>query len=189
MDLKSLLSEEIEREHKYLEDQEVGSEEYSASLKRLSNLQDKLINLEKITSEFEVKGKQMELEIKKFEFETEQKTKQAKFEIKKFEFETEQKTKQAKFEIDKFEFETEQKIKQAKFEIDKFKFETETKSKQMEDEKKDRLIRTIIEGVKIGTSVVVPIIGLVWITAAEKEITFTGALKGYASLFVPKKMM
>ncbi len=153
MDLKSLLREEIKREHEYLEGQEVGSEEYSASWKRLSNLQDKLINLEKITSESEVKGNQMELEIKKFEFEAEHKR------------------------------------KLTKLEIDKFEFETEIKNKQMNDDKKDRLVRTIIEGVKIGTGVVVPIIGLVWITAAEKEITFTGALKGYASLFVPKKIM
>ena len=135
MELQTLLSEQIEREYEYLEDQEVGSEEYNASMKRLNILEDKFIELEKFESETVAKSKQVQLDSKRLEL------------------------------------------------------ETETKARLNEDEKKDKRIKNILEGVKIGTSIVMPIIGLVWITAAEKEITFCGALKGYASMFVPKKLI
>lgn len=95
---KNLLMECIERENAYLADQEVGSEEYKASLKRLMDLE-----------------KQMS-----------------------------------------------------------------------ESPKNDRVIRNVIEAVKVGGSIVLPIIGLVCITATEKEYTFTGALKDYTKLFLPK---
>lgn len=55
----------------------------------------------------------------------------------------------------------------------------------------DALARTIIDSGKLATGMitgfVLPIIGLVWITASEKEITFTGALRDYTKCFLPKK--
>lgn len=152
MDLKTLLLEDIEREHEHLLNLNVGDEEYNASMKRLNILEDKLFDLEKLEAETAVKNRQTNLE------------------------------------QEKFEFESTMKRKLSDLEQEKFKFETEAKDKQSKDEKKDRFIRNVLEGVKVGSGIVIPIIGLVWITAAEKEITFTGALKGYASLFVPKKI-
>lgn len=115
MELKTLLCEDIEREHEYLSEQAIGSEEYNESLKRLGALEDKLFNLE--------------------------------------------------------QFET----------------ETAAKEQQAKEEKKDRLIRNVLEGAKIVSGIAMPIIGLVCITATEKETTFCGALKGYTNLFIPKK--
>lgn len=115
MELKSLLREDIKREHEYLRELEVGSEEYNESLKRLSNLEDKL------------------------------------------------------------------------FELEKFEFESANKSEQIKDEKKDKTTKNALEITKIVVSIVVPIVGLIGITAQEKEITFCGALKDYAKLFIPKK--
>lgn len=46
----------------------------------------------------------------------------------------------------------------------------------------------IIEWAKIGANVVLPLIGFVAIVAAEKEITFTGALRDITKSFLPKKM-
>lgn len=117
MELKTYLCEDIKRERSYLHEQEVGSEEYNASLKRLSDLEGKL------------------------------------------------------------------------FDLEKFESETAKKDEQTKDEKKDKLIRNVFEGVKIVSGVVTPFIGLIWITAVEKEITFVGALKGYTNLFIPKKMI
>ena len=135
MNLETLLHDEIEREKEYLAEQDVGSDEYSACFKRLTILEEKLFDLEKLKSDNQVKGKQLELESRRL------------------------------------------------------LFETTTKDTQLADEKRDRKIKNVLEGVKIGTGVLVPLIGLVWITATEKEVTFTGALKGYASLFVPKKLL
>ena len=56
-----------------------------------------------------------------------------------------------------------------------------------ESPKNDRLYRNILEGIKVIGGVTLPLIGLVWITAAEKDITFTGALKDYTKLLLPKK--
>ena len=53
----------------------------------------------------------------------------------------------------------------------------------------DRIVKNFIEAGKfIIGGVVVPVIGLVCITASEKDISFTGALKEYTRLFIPKKM-
>ena len=54
-------------------------------------------------------------------------------------------------------------------------------------DQKDKLIRNILEGVKIGSGIILPIIGLVGITAVEKDTTFTGALRGYTQYLMPKK--
>lgn len=55
-------------------------------------------------------------------------------------------------------------------------------------EKNDRITKNILEGIKVVSSVALPIIGLVTITAFEKNDTFTSALKGYVNCFMPKKM-
>lgn len=118
MQLKTLLREDIERERTYLHEQEVGSEEYVESLKRLGALEDKL------------------------------------------------------------------------FDLEKFESETVYKEKQFKDEKKDKRTKNVIDIAKfvIGT-VIIPGIGLVCITATEKETTFCGALKDYTKLFIPKKLI
>ena len=54
-------------------------------------------------------------------------------------------------------------------------------------DQKDKLIRNILEGIKVGSGIVLPIIGLVAITAVEKDTTFTGSLRGYTQYFLPKK--
>lgn len=116
MNLKTLLRDQIEREHAYLIDQAVGSEEYNASMQRLNTLEDKLVDLEH-------------------------------------------------------------------YEADAIR-----KDKQAEEEKKDRRIRNSIEITKVATGVALPLIGLVAITAFEKDDTFTSALKGYVNCFIPKKL-
>lgn len=115
MELRTLLCEDIKRERNYLQEQEVGSNEYNESLKRLGALEDKL------------------------------------------------------------------------FDLEKFESETAAKQQQAKEEKTDRWIKIGLEGVKVVGGIVVPIIGLVWITATEKETTFCGALKDYTKLFIPKK--
>lgn len=115
MELKTLLREDIEREHEFMHTHEVGSEEYNNSFKRLCELENKL------------------------------------------------------------------------FDLEKFESETASKNEQLKDEKKDRTIKYVFEGVKIASGIVVPMIGLVCITAFEKNDTFTSALKGYVNCFIPKK--
>lgn len=58
--------------------------------------------------------------------------------------------------------------------------------KQLAELEKDR-ISHILDGIKTGSGVVLPLIGLVWISAVEKDTTFTGALKEYTRYFLPKK--
>ena len=118
MDAKTLVLKQIEREQGYLENQEVGTDEYGASLSRLINLEEKLADLEH------------------------------------------------------------------------FEFEAARKDEQTKNEKKDRFVNNVIEGCKfvIG-GVVIPVVGLVWITATEKDTTFTGALRDYTRMFIPKKWL
>lgn len=58
-----------------------------------------------------------------------------------------------------------------------------------DNDKKDKVIRNIFEGIKTASGIVIPFVGLVWITATEKDTTFTGALKEYTRYFLPKKML
>ena len=116
MELKALLREQIEREHKYQRACEVGSDEYNESLRRLGTLEDKLADVEK------------------------------------------------------------------------FESESARKDVQMKEEKNDRLVKNIIEGVKVGSGIVLPLVGLVAITAFEKSETFTSSLKGIVSCFLPRKL-
>lgn len=117
MDAKNLVFEQIERERSYLEKQEVGTDEYGASLNRLISLEEKLAELEH------------------------------------------------------------------------FESESVRKDEQMNDEKKDKKVKNIIEGCKVVAGVVLPLVGLVCITATEKDTTFTGALRDYTRLFIPKKWL
>ena len=81
--------------------------------------------------------------------------------------------------------ETELKTTEEKLELSKAELEV-TKDVSVK-ESKDRLIRNILEGVKVGSGIVLPIIGLVAITAVEKDTTFTGSLREYTRYFLPKK--
>ena len=81
--------------------------------------------------------------------------------------------------------ETELKTTEEKLELSKAELEV-TKDVSVK-ENKDRLIRHILEGVKVGSGIVLPIIGLVAITAVEKDTTFTGSLREYTRYFLPKK--
>lgn len=56
-------------------------------------------------------------------------------------------------------------------------------------EHNNNIVKNIIDvGKFIVGGVIVPAVGLVCITASEKDIAFTGALKEYTRLFIPKKM-
>ena len=58
-----------------------------------------------------------------------------------------------------------------------------------DEEKKARMQQNIIEvGKFIVGGVIIPVVGLVCITATEKDTTFTGALRDYTRLFLPKKV-
>ena len=72
--------------------------------------------------------------------------------------------------------------------LEKTEAEALRKEKQMHEDKKDRIVKNVIEGVKVFFGVITPFVGLVAITAFEKESTFTSALKGYVNCFVPKKL-
>ena len=81
--------------------------------------------------------------------------------------------------------ETELKTTEEKLELSKAELEV-TKNVSVKEEK-DRLIRNILEGVKVGSGIILPIIGLVAITAVEKDTTFTGSLREYTRYFLPNK--
>jgi hypothetical protein len=48
--------------------------------------------------------------------------------------------------------------------------------------------KTALEITKVVVSVALPLIGLVGITAAEKQISFVGSLRDYTKYFLPKKV-
>ena len=81
--------------------------------------------------------------------------------------------------------ETELKTTEEKLELSKAELEV-TKDVSVK-ENKDRLIRHILEGVKVGSGIILPIIGLVAITAVEKDTTLTGSLREYTRYFLPNK--
>ena len=81
--------------------------------------------------------------------------------------------------------ETELKTTEEKLELSKAELEV-TKDVSVKEDK-DRLIRNILEGVKVGSGIILPIIGLVAITAVEKDTTFTGSLREYTRYFLPNK--
>ena len=73
-------------------------------------------------------------------------------------------------------------------EIEKIEQDGELKKQDMSEIKKDRLVKNILEGIKVGSGIVIPFIGLVWITATEKDNTFTGTLREYTKYFLPNKI-
>ena len=66
MDAKTLLLEDIEREHAYLKTKDVGSEEYDKSMNRLDVLMTKLMDLEKFDEEKQDRKKSKIIDIVKF---------------------------------------------------------------------------------------------------------------------------
>lgn len=82
---------------------------------------------------------------------------------------------------------TETELETAREKLNITKAELEVTKDASAKEDKDRLIRNVLEGVKVGSGIVLPIIGLVAITAVEKDITFTGSLREYTRYFLPKK--
>ena len=68
-------------------------------------------------------------------------------------------------------------------ELEKAEAEKEASAK----DQKNTLIRNVLEGVKVGSGIILPIIGLVAITAVEKDTTFTYSLREYTRYFLPKK--
>lgn len=72
--------------------------------------------------------------------------------------------------------------------LEKFKRESEVDKQRVAEDKQYKIACLGLDAAKfvIG-GVVIPIVGLVCITATEKGCTFTGALKEYTRLFVPKK--
>lgn len=53
---------------------------------------------------------------------------------------------------------------------------------------KDSKAKNVIETAKVVAGVAMPLIGYVAIIAAEKELTFAGALRDVTKCFLPKKM-
>jgi len=104
MNARAIVEEQIERERGYLNQQEVGTDEYNTSLKRLMELEEKLVDLDKV-----------------------------------------------------------------------------------KHDKKDKIVGYVFDGSKIVSGIVVPVFGLVVITAQEREITYTSALKGLIGNFIPGK--
>ena len=72
--------------------------------------------------------------------------------------------------------------------LEEMMVELEKAEHEKDDAKKARIIQTILECVKIGCNVTLPLVGYVAILAAEKEITFTGALRDITKCFLPKQM-
>ena len=72
-------------------------------------------------------------------------------------------------------------------ELEKQLSDLEMAEKEAKAIKNDRLVRNIIEGVKVTGGIVLPVVGLIGITAFEKDATFTSALKGYVSYFLPNR--
>ena len=63
----------------------------------------------------------------------------------------------------------------------------ELEKQKTESPKSERVFRNVLETVKVASGIALPLIGLVCITATEKEYTFRGALRDYTKLFLPKK--
>lgn len=63
----------------------------------------------------------------------------------------------------------------------------ELEKQESESTKGERMYKNILEGVKVVSGIALPLIGLVCITATEKDTTFCGALRGYTQLFIPKR--
>ena len=61
-------------------------------------------------------------------------------------------------------------------------------AEKLEDEKKDRFVRFILEVVKVVGTFGFWLFGLVVITAQERDITYTGAMKALLNNFIPGKM-
>lgn len=105
MEARAMMEKLIKRESDYLAEQEVGTNEYNASLTRLTTLEEKLVELDKV-----------------------------------------------------------------------------------KDDKKDQFLKQVFEGIKIVGGVALPIFGIVAITAQEREITYTSALKSLIGCFIPGKI-
>lgn len=114
---KELLVKQIEREQRYCDTHDVGTEEYDKSFKRLKILRDELM------------------------------------------------------------------------EVEKFETDSDRRERELVETKKDHRNKDIIEAVKVvGTGIVMPAIGLVFITKFEKDETFTSSLKRILDAFTPKRM-
>lgn len=74
-------------------------------------------------------------------------------------------------------------------ELEKNEADVVAREQQLKVDKKDRFIKI---GVDVGKFVIggvlLPVVGLIAITATEKDATFTGTLRDYTKLFIPKKM-
>ena len=116
MEVKTLLNEQIERERLFLKSQEVGTDEYNDSMKRLCILEDKLLELKK-------------------------------------------------FEVD-----------------------SASKVQQLNDENKNNKVKNRIEIAKIVVGVITSFGGLALIEMYQKDDTFTGVMKGWLNVFMPKKI-
>lgn len=67
--------------------------------------------------------------------------------------------------------------------------ESLAETEKFEKEQKNEKQKFVVKCTEVGAGILLPIIGLVAITAKEEGISFTGALKGYAQMFVPKNKL
>ena len=71
--------------------------------------------------------------------------------------------------------------------IEKTEAELEMKKQELAESKKDKFAKNCIEvGKVVGTGMIMPAIGLVAITAFEKDDSFTSSLKRIIDSFTPK---
>lgn len=78
-------------------------------------------------------------------------------------------------------------IEERIFKMEEAEKDGERKQKLSKSERRSLIFTNIMEGIKTAGGIALPIIGLVWITATEREITFTGALREYTKYFLPRK--
>lgn len=73
--------------------------------------------------------------------------------------------------------------------LEKLEAENERKNREAANEKKDRIVKNTLEGIKIvGGGILMPAIGYVVVTAFEKDDSFTSSLKRVVDCFIPKRM-
>lgn len=74
------------------------------------------------------------------------------------------------------------------FELEKFEFESVKEKERAQAEKKSEKIKNGIEICKIAVGVLTSFGGLALIEMYQKEDTFTGVMKSWLNVFMPKKM-
>ena len=92
--------------------------------------------------------------------------------------------------IDKLDIGSDEYVSSMKrlMELEKLLSEIEKNEAETDQIQKSRRMGDAIEIAKVAISVLMPTFGLIYITAQEREITFTGAFRDVTKCFLPKKI-